>query len=293
MESNESKVAVNYDEMSIAQLVKLRDKYAQDKQAENATEVQLAVKKATAQAVQTGVSVLMSGLNVLAVQTLQDAEMFVQTVDQIGEKTDLPKARVCFVVRRNLLFKEAGFSTYNDWAASKLGMKKSTANEWALVGEYVSLDGSHSIFYNDKADGDFSFSQLLTILRAYGVAHRKEIAVDVARGFITPAMTVKDLTKKLNAHFMTGKTQVEEDNAESKTESNAESKTESNAESKTAGNAESKTESNAESKGGKGKIICSFTRQELDVIASALATVESDVAKSLLARLYELGAKRA
>ena len=124
------------------------------------------------------------------IKTAQDGAIYIKSALLIGDKLSLPIARICYIVRSKKWYVPA--KNFNEWALKNFGFKKSSANNYAKVGEWLTDDGNHSLL--PHLQQDFSFSQLVVIAESLNLQDAIE---KVENGEITPFMTVAEIKKRI------------------------------------------------------------------------------------------------
>lgn len=97
-------------------------------------------------------------LDTSTVDNITQARIKFNTADYLKEKTLLPICRLYYLVKEKELYKQADFKNFELWAKKERGLGRSTAFNYAKVGEMVTVDGLHTIF-NDGVN-DFNYTAL-------------------------------------------------------------------------------------------------------------------------------------
>lgn len=157
-------------------------------------------------AITAGVNLL---FDVTKVQTLSDCDIVLSSFNALTGMVALPVCKVFERVKRLKLY-SPDYKSFDQWA-SKRGVKKATAYNYAKVGAFLDESGLHStLFHND--DCDYNFSQLVIICEKLDY----DTAVEWANDFrITPKMSVQELRRLFNPKRVTAK---EDEKADETTE---------------------------------------------------------------------------
>ena len=211
-------------------------------------------------AITAGVNLL---FDVTKVQTLNDCDIVLSSFNALTGMVALPVCKVFERVKRLKLYSPV-YKSFDQWA-SKRGIKKATAYNYAKVGAFLDESGLHStLFHND--DCDYKYSQLVIICEKLDY----ETAVEWANDFrITPKMSVQELRRLFNPKRVTAK----EDETVEKTEETSE-KTEETAE---------KTEETAKEP--------KATKTQKQVLAIVSRWVNTEYVEELLKILYDFDEK--
>lgn len=168
-------------------------------------------------AITAGVNLL---FDVTKVQTLSDCDIVLSSFNALTGMVALPVCKVFERVKRLKLY-APDYKSFEQWA-SKRGVKKATAYNYAKVGAFLDESGLHStLFHND--DCDYNYSQLVIICEKLDY----ETAVEWANDFrITPKMSVQELRRLFNPKRVTAKEDEKTDETTEKTDEKADETTE-------------------------------------------------------------------
>ena len=113
----------------------------------------------------------------LYVDTAEKAKQLIEIAQKVSDKMQLFGYKALEKVYRQELWKDAiyydekglkkAYANYVEWAEKACNLKKSQAYSAVTVGELITEDGAHSIFYRDEwGKDDFDFTALKTIYDA-------------------------------------------------------------------------------------------------------------------------------
>ena len=113
----------------------------------------------------------------LYVDTAEKARQLIEIAQKVNDKMQLFGYKALEKVYREDLWKEAhyydekglkkGYANYVEWAEKACGLKKSQAYAAVTIGELITLDGAHSIFYRENwGKDDFDFTSLKALYEA-------------------------------------------------------------------------------------------------------------------------------
>ena len=142
-------------------------------------------------------------LDTSAVDNITQARLKLNTADYLKEKTLLPICRLYYLVKEKELFKQADFKNFELWAKKERKLGRSTAFNYAKVGEMVTADGLHTIF-NDGVN-DFNYTALNYLIarftdkvNGYNANETAQAIRDnIDSGKISLEMSITDLKKAL------------------------------------------------------------------------------------------------
>jgi hypothetical protein len=113
----------------------------------------------------------------LYVDTAEKAQQLIEIAQKVNDKMQLFGYKALEKVYREDLWKGAhyydekglkkGYANFVEWAEKACGLKKSQAYAAVTIGELITPDGAHSIFYRESwGKDDFDFTSLKTLYEA-------------------------------------------------------------------------------------------------------------------------------
>jgi hypothetical protein len=116
-------------------------------------------------------------VNPLFVDTADKARDLIEIAQRLSDKMQLFGYKALEKVYRQELWKDAiyydekglkkAYASYIEWAEKACNLKKSQAYSAVTIGELITEDGAHSIFYrNEWGKNDFDFTSLKTLYEA-------------------------------------------------------------------------------------------------------------------------------
>lgn len=116
-------------------------------------------------------------VNPLNVDTAEKAKQLIEIAQKLSDKMQLFGYKALEKVYSQDLWKEAhyydekglkkAYASYIEWAEKACGLKKSQAYSAVTIGELITPDGAHSIFYQESwGKDDFDFTSLKTLYEA-------------------------------------------------------------------------------------------------------------------------------
>lgn len=145
-------------------MTKKQDEFSVQKENENAL---------TAQELNT----TLDKLNPLYVDTAEKAKQLIEIAQKVSDKMQLFGYKALEKVYRRELWKDAiyyddkglkrAYASYVEWAEKSCNLKKSQAYSAVTIGELITEDGAHSVFYRESwGKDDFDFTSLKTLYEA-------------------------------------------------------------------------------------------------------------------------------
>lgn len=165
-------------------------------------------------------------LDTSAVDNITTARVKLNTADYLKEKTLLPICRLYYLVKEKELYKQADFKNFELWAKKERKLGRSTAFNYAKVGEFVEPNGLKTIF-ND-GENDFPYATLNYLITRFTDKLNGYNAGDVAQairdnidnGKITLSMSLSDIKKALSLPKGAKNELTENDGAKADTDDN-------------------------------------------------------------------------
>lgn len=116
-------------------------------------------------------------VNPLNVDTAEKAKQLIEIAQKVSDKMQLFGYKALEKVYRQDLWKDAiyydekglkkAYANYVEWAEKACNLKKSQAYAAVTIGEFITEDGAHSIFYRESwGKDDFDFTSLKTLYEA-------------------------------------------------------------------------------------------------------------------------------
>lgn len=130
------------------------------------------------------------------IKTLEKATNEIHKLETSSKKNLFTIANILVEVKTRELYKEEGFKTVSEYAAVKLGYKKSTVYKLTSVSERF-LKGQDKSILVGTTDDDFSLSQLSELIPLTDEVIREKIDTDEINTFMS-SKKIRDFVKSFN-----------------------------------------------------------------------------------------------
>lgn len=158
----------------------------------NETPRALTSMTAAKRANETAMTNFQKSLDCRLIKTGADAAIVIGSARTFEEVGKLATAKALAIAKRDNLWKENGFKTFEKWAEHVAGIKATQAQNYVKAAAYISDNGTETPF--DRDGRKYTVAALVAVIEGEGAKNENAIKKALSERF-TPRMTVAEIKK--------------------------------------------------------------------------------------------------